>query len=149
MRIYVSGPITGIKDDNRPAFERKAAEVAAGGNIPIIPHDVVPEGVTDHATCMRYCIRALVEVDAMTFIETGRPWSKGMMYEAEVAKAIGLPILDIGTFGQILTEVEVVSDSQINHRPPIAALERIARREPLQEFKAKERWWLVDGVVTY
>ena len=41
--LYVSGPVTGMPDDNREAFEAAADELAACGYIARIPHwDVRP-----------------------------------------------------------------------------------------------------------
>lgn len=36
--LYVSGPVTGMPDDNREAFEAAADELAACGYIARIPH---------------------------------------------------------------------------------------------------------------
>lgn len=42
MKVYISGPMTGIPDDNRDEFSRMASLLQANGHEPVNPHDIVP-----------------------------------------------------------------------------------------------------------
>lgn len=43
-RIYIAGPISGMPQYNRKAFEHAKGILKAGGYIPVSPLDFVPEG---------------------------------------------------------------------------------------------------------
>ncbi len=57
-RIYVIGPVTGIEDDNRPAFEEARKKLRSVGYWVEIPHVFVPSGAP-HDEAMRISINAL------------------------------------------------------------------------------------------
>lgn len=42
MRIYISGPMTGHPDLNRPAFDAAAKRLRENGHFAINPHDLAP-----------------------------------------------------------------------------------------------------------
>lgn len=42
MRVYLSGPMTGVPDNNRPAFEEAAKLLRKQGHFVINPHDFTP-----------------------------------------------------------------------------------------------------------
>ena len=42
MRIYISGPMSGLDDDNRDEFSRMASLLQAKGHEPVNPHDIIP-----------------------------------------------------------------------------------------------------------
>lgn len=108
MRLYVAGPVSGIKKGNRPAFERAAARLMADGYGVDIPHDIVPEGVDDWKGAMLHCLHHLtttrVRCDEWHKGErTGIPYvqgvalldgwenSKGAKIERDLAEALGIP----------------------------------------------------------
>lgn len=67
-RVYLSGPMSGIPDHNKPAFHARAAE-----------------------------FRALVECDAIAVLP-GWQRSEGASLEVAIAKALRLPVYDASTF---------------------------------------------------
>lgn len=93
MRLYISGPIVGHPDDNRPAFETaKTALHKTGAGQVIIPHNIV-----------RYCGYCSPKGMRFRLREVSYPYLDGVAvlpgwedsYEArlevEVAKACGIP----------------------------------------------------------
>ncbi len=92
-RVYVSGPMTGIPDDNFPAFNAAADDLAAQGYAVENP---AAKGIVDGwewADYLRYDIRVLTECDAI-FTLPGWEASRGATLEMHVAKALGLKWLN-------------------------------------------------------
>ena len=90
MKLYASGPVTGMPELNRPAFEaaRRQLESALGCEA-IIPHDAVPPDAT-WSEAMRTSIRAMLGCDGVAFLPGFRQ-SRGSLIEREVALAVGIP----------------------------------------------------------
>lgn len=91
LRVYISGPITGHDDHNRPAFEEARALLTSVGFIPVVPFDVAPyaEGKS-WRDYLREDLRALLECDAIYLLD-GWERSPGALLESRVAHAFGLP----------------------------------------------------------
>lgn len=102
MRVFVSGPMAGRVDQNRPAFAKRAQELIDLGHEPFDPSDVKPghEGpcigrpvghdhVHRYGCRLRAGIEALMHCDAISMLDE---WdqSVGAVAEHTVAKAIGL-----------------------------------------------------------
>ena len=85
----MSGPVTGLPDGNRPAFDRAAEVLAAAGLRPMLPHWFVPAGA-DWGAAMRRCIETLVKCDALLLLPGWRG-SRGASLEAEIAERVGIP----------------------------------------------------------
>ncbi len=69
LRVYISGPMTGRPNLNRPAFYAAAALLAEAGHIPVNPAEVCAQlGATEWTDCMRADIRALCECDAIALL---------------------------------------------------------------------------------
>lgn len=93
MKVYVSGPITGIPDLNRDAFAAAAAALKAHGLEPLNPHDVVPN--SDTATweqCLRADITSLVqECDGIALLD-GWETSRGSKLEVHIGMALHMKV---------------------------------------------------------
>lgn len=92
-KVYISGPISGKKDGNQPAFYAAALRIFKDGNIPVNPHDVcylLPPGST-WLDYMRVDIKALVDCDEIYML---RGWwrSRGARLEWILAKLLGLRV---------------------------------------------------------
>ncbi len=91
-RLYISGPMTGIKDFNYPAFNAEAARLRALG------HHVENPAENEKPECgtwqgyMRNAIAQLVTCDAIVLLPGWRD-SNGALVEARLAQGIGMPIL--------------------------------------------------------
>ena len=95
--IYLSGPMTGLPDFNRPTFYTKAAELRAKGYEVICPPEL--PGEDDHKPWlwfMRRDIKALMDADALAMLPGWRK-SKGASLEAQIGLGLGLPILNADT----------------------------------------------------
>lgn len=99
MSVYVIGPVTGIEDDNRPAFEQARKQLFAAGHWGVsIPHDVVPKGAS-WPVAMRHSLARLtatgqcglaVSIERVAMLP-GWEGSKGARLEHQVAVELGIP----------------------------------------------------------
>lgn len=93
--IYVSGPVTGMRDGNRPAFERAARELRGAGYRARIPHDDAAPG-TPWVAAMRTTLMAiLAQADGLAMLP-GWERSRGASLERAVALALGMPVMGVG-----------------------------------------------------
>lgn len=102
-RLYISGPVTGIKDDNRLAFSWAQNRLMDAGYEPFIPHEIVEPDDT-HETAMLLCVNELTErtqkrgtrypVPAFDGLALLPGWeqSEGARLERAVAEACGIPV---------------------------------------------------------
>lgn len=103
MKVYLSGPMTGIPGYNFPAF-RFAAEVMRGQGYEVVSPIETDGGDTSKPReyYLRIDIEHLLCVDAVAVLP-GWQESEGARLEVQIAKAIGLPILNAEN-GQPYTE---------------------------------------------
>lgn len=95
MIVYISGPITGIEDENRTAFSSAAEYLRSLGHEPINPHEVLPSNpnldwhdyITDDILAMR-------RAEAIAFLP-GWEDSYGALIESIVAVKMGLTEISI------------------------------------------------------
>ena len=92
-KLFVSGPITGIHDDNVDAFERAAHELDEAGYKVTVPTRMVKAG-TPHAKAMRKCIGELVRCDGVAQL-AGWTCSKGAVTEARVGLVCGMRVMSV------------------------------------------------------
>jgi hypothetical protein len=91
MKIYLSGPMTGLPDFNRPAFNAMAKLFIERGYDVVNPVD---NGLTDSAKWeehMRAAIKALMDCTHIVMLP-GYEKSRGAMLEMHIARALGLCI---------------------------------------------------------
>ena len=96
MRVYISGPITGVQDLNRPAFAQAADYLRKLGHEPVNPHDLHKDAVDiSWAGYMRRDIVALCGCDAIIVLDK---WgdSRGARIERELAERLGMLVVDFG-----------------------------------------------------
>lgn len=99
MRLYIIGPVTGIEDDNRPAFAHAREDLRSAGYDVKIPHDFIVHG-TPHDRAMLQSVHALTQAkyglrltpyfDGVAMLE-GWEESVGARLEKQVAEACGIP----------------------------------------------------------
>lgn len=95
MRLYLSGPMTGIEDFNFPVFNATAAKLRAAGYDVVNPAEINPDLEMPWEECMRADIKALCDCDAIALIP-GWTESKGAHLELHIAHRIGLKVLFVG-----------------------------------------------------
>lgn len=88
MKIYISGPMTGLPDLNFPAFHAEAARIRSMGHEVVNPAELNPDGGT-WQECMRKDIAALCECDGI-FMLPGWDNSRGALLEFEIASKLGI-----------------------------------------------------------
>jgi hypothetical protein len=92
MRIYVSGPMTGMPDLNFPAFNRVADKLRAEGHDVINPAEIYHGCDSTWEQCLRGDIAALVTCDAITFLP-GHERSRGARLERHIAVELGMTLM--------------------------------------------------------
>jgi Domain of unknown function (DUF4406) len=91
MRLYLSGPMTGLTDLNFPAFHAEAARLRAMGFDVVNPAELNPDPAMGWRQCMRADIKALCDCDAIALMP-GWVRSQGAALELHIAQRIGLDV---------------------------------------------------------
>ena len=91
MTYYISGPMTGIADDNKPSFLAAAARLSPPGDCAISPFDLSTTGEDYRALLARDIAYLFAWADAL-YMLSGWEHSPGARAEHAVAVALELPI---------------------------------------------------------
>ena len=93
MRIYLSGPMTGMPEMNFPAFHATAERIRALGHQVINPAEINPAD-TDKTwhECMRDDLREMLSCDCIALLD-GWTKSDGAMLELQIAHRLGLEVV--------------------------------------------------------
>lgn len=91
-RVYLSGPMTGIPDNNFPAFHRWAATLRADGFYVISPAEIQEAGTWE--LCLRADLRELTTCDAIALMP-GWEGSRGAHLELHVAHRLGMEVMHL------------------------------------------------------
>lgn len=94
MRVYLSGPMTGLPDNNFPAFHAVAQALREAGEDVVNPAEINPDASLSWEECMRADIKALCDCDAI-YLLPGWEQSKGVHLELHVAHRLGLKVLTL------------------------------------------------------
>jgi len=89
MKVYVSGPMTGIEQFNHPAFAAACEVLQQAGYEVESPH-LAPE-LESWEAYIRYDLELLLGCDAIAMLP-GWEQSRGARLERLVAEALGLPV---------------------------------------------------------
>lgn len=89
-KVYLSGPMTGYKDHNFPAFNIEAQRLRNLGYKVTNPVEVNP-GVYSWHECLRNDVSELTKCDSLVLMP-GWQESEGAMLELQVAFRLGLQI---------------------------------------------------------
>jgi hypothetical protein len=115
-RYYISGPMTGIPDVNRPAFNETAERLRNKGYFVFSPGEeddsVIEEEARKNGLGQEWAwgqflkrdLRALLDCDAVVVLPGWRR-SKGATLEVHVAQTLGLPVLDAYSLNPITESV--------------------------------------------
>ena len=90
MKVFISGPMTGIEDFNRAAFNDAALEISRRGHVALNPA-VLPDGLL-HREYMQICIAMLKVADAIYQLP-GWEKSTGALIEHDYAIITDLKII--------------------------------------------------------
>ena len=89
MRIYLSGPMTGLPEHNYPAFHAAEAALFDRGYEVINPARPAPDG-WEWLDYMRRAVRDVSEADGLAMLP-GWINSRGARIEHKLATSLGLP----------------------------------------------------------
>lgn len=92
LRVYVSGPMSGLPESNFPAFHAAAATLRAAGHEVVNPAEFPIKSGTGWNDCLRMDIAYLVTCDAI-FMLDGWTASRGAQLEHHVALALGMTVI--------------------------------------------------------
>ena len=95
-RAYISGPMTGVADFNRPAFREAAERLEAAGFTVVTPLTVAERWGDEcpHRWYMREALHQLATADLLAMLP-GWERSQGASIEWRIAELLGLPALPI------------------------------------------------------
>lgn len=91
MKVYISGPMTGLPEFNYPAFVDAERHLASQGHDVVNP---VRHGFDPAKTWSDYMRLALIDVASCDGVALLDGWegSRGAQLEAHVATSLGLPV---------------------------------------------------------
>jgi hypothetical protein len=116
MIVYISGPMSGIKDYNYPAFFEADAKLFSQGYHTINPAKVSAEtleeaiaaqGDLDWEGYMRIHLAQLTRADAICVLP-GWQKSRGSKLEVAMATALGLPVLRLDEHSHLVPRVRII-----------------------------------------
>ncbi|WP_273767334.1 DUF4406 domain-containing protein [Aeromonas hydrophila] len=89
-KIYIAGPMTGLPNFNRDAFNEEAQRLHALGHVPLNPA-ILPDGLEQHEY-MAICIEMVKVADQLVLLPN---WERSAGATAEHALAIklGKPVI--------------------------------------------------------
>lgn len=93
-RIYISGPMSGLPEQNFPAFHAAAAQLRAAGHQVINPAEINEDTTLSWEQCLRADIKALCDCDVIAMLP-GWENSKGAHLEVHVAHRLGIKVMRI------------------------------------------------------
>lgn len=99
MRVYLSGPMTGLPEFNYPAFHAAAKRLRAKGLFVVNPAEIAEANSADWHALMRQDIKALCDCDALALLP-GWADSKGAHLELHIAHRLGLRIGTVDEFAR-------------------------------------------------
>lgn len=91
LRLYLSGPMTGMPGFNRLAFREAAATLRAQGYEVASPAELPGDDGDPWAVWMRRALGLLLTCHAVAFLP-GWEASRGARLEYRVAQALGMPL---------------------------------------------------------
>ena len=94
MKVYISGPMTGMPELNFPAFNLAAEQLRAAGYVVVNPVEVNDGHSSEWGDCMRNDIRALMDCDTVALLP-GWQASRGANLERHIAQELGMTVLEV------------------------------------------------------
>jgi hypothetical protein len=96
MKLYISGPMTGLPDYNKPAFNAEAARLRAMGFEVVNPAEVELAWGATWLDYMRVDLNLLMDCDGVVLLP-GWSKSRGAAVEHGLARSLELQIFDSHT----------------------------------------------------
>lgn len=94
IRVYLSGPMSGIQDFNYPAFNEAAAKLRAKRLHVENPAENMPPEVPSWNNWMRLAIRQMLTCERVVLLP-GWESSRGAQLEKQIANEVGMTVLTL------------------------------------------------------
>lgn len=92
MRVYISGPMSGLPGHNFPAFFAAAEALRRAGHEPVNPADGGVRHGWSWSDYLRHDIRLMLDRAEAVALLPGWERSRGSRLEAHVARELGWPV---------------------------------------------------------
>ncbi len=93
-KLYISGPMTGIKEHNYPAFFKAERKLLAAGYEVSNPAQYVAKFGETWEDCLRRDIKDLMDCQGVAILK-GWGDSRGALLETDIARRLNMPILPV------------------------------------------------------
>lgn len=111
MRVYLAGPISGMPENNFPAFHRAAADLRAAGHEVFNPAEFGAEkSESDRRAILRDELAWICDHAEAIALMPGWERSRGATAELALANAIDLKVLRLTATNQAIGSVDHPSD---------------------------------------
>lgn len=97
MKVYISGPMTGMENLNRAAFLTAAEQLQRRGYEPVNPAEVELALGATWSDYMRADLKLLMDCDAVAVLDGWRR-SKGAKLEVHIAEKLGMLVLPVDSY---------------------------------------------------
>jgi hypothetical protein len=96
IRVYLSGPMTGLEDLNRPAFAAAAARLRSVPGVEVVsPPEIAGDASPSWAACMKLVLPHMMTCHVVAMLP-GWERSKGAKTERWLALVLGMPVWETG-----------------------------------------------------
>lgn len=103
-KIYLSGPMSGLPDQNFPAFHAAAAALRAKGLQVVNPAEITPAGENTYENCLRADVKELCDCHTIALLPGWQNSDGAHLVELYLAKWFGMRIV---TLNELMDEVYV------------------------------------------
>lgn len=118
MIVYICGPITGLPELNKPAFEHAQTQLLRMGHHPLNPHNICHDIVRMHKgtdeelwqKCMKRDITEMLKADAVVALDNWEQ-SKGAELEVQISNNLGIPVYTLDQFKNLFNEADNHQDA--------------------------------------
>lgn len=94
MKVYISGPMTGLPESNYPAFFAAEAQLSDAGFAVANPARIPDPDPNTWENYMRGAVKMVCDCDAVALLP-GWEASRGARFEVELAKTLGLNVCEL------------------------------------------------------
>ena len=122
MRVYLSGPMSGIAESNFPAFHEWAAILRGQGYEVVSPAEIQEAGTWE--LCLRNDLRELCTCDGIALMP-GWESSKGAHLELHVAHRLGMKVMHLPLQFDLVSHLRRQADFSLRTFGPGARLQGV------------------------
>lgn len=96
-RVYISGPMTGLPEFNRPEFMEAEQLIKELGCKPVNPARIRQRHGWAWADYMRSALNMMLKCDEVVLLPGWRE-SKGVQVEIDLAQRLGMPVVELAEY---------------------------------------------------